>query len=146
MAMAVFIRPLRVRAGRGFGIPSSTAAMLSLHSAALFGMDGNTIRQHTLGEIILFGLPHSENLLPPIHPASVVRFDRSWRRRVAEEVLLYLVRLLEDLELDAVAAGLNPGQVTLHFYIYIYIYSNLAASCASLCMVKREQRHANKML
>eukprot|EP00752_Nemacystus_decipiens_P005910 g5342.t1 len=32
-------------------------------------------------------------------------------RRVAEEVLLYLVRLLEDLELDAVTAGLNPGHL-----------------------------------
>lgn len=33
------------------------------------------------------------------------------RRRVAEEVLLYLVRLLEDLELDAGSAGLKPGQL-----------------------------------
>ncbi|CAN0397778.1 unnamed protein product, partial [Ectocarpus sp. 8 AP-2014] len=32
-------------------------------------------------------------------------------RRVAEEVLLYLVRLLEDLELDAGTAGLKPGQL-----------------------------------
>lgn len=32
-------------------------------------------------------------------------------RRVAEEVFLYLIRLLEDLELDAVGAGLKPGQV-----------------------------------
>lgn len=32
-------------------------------------------------------------------------------RRVAEEVFLYLIRLLEDLELDAVGAGLRPGQV-----------------------------------
>lgn len=30
---------------------------------------------------------------------------------MAEEVLLYLVRLLEELEFDAVYAGLNPGQV-----------------------------------
>lgn len=32
-------------------------------------------------------------------------------RRIAEEVFLYLIRLLEDLELDAVGAGLKPGQV-----------------------------------
>lgn len=32
-------------------------------------------------------------------------------RRVAEEVMLYLVRLLEDLELDAVSAGLQPGHL-----------------------------------
>ncbi|CAM9795603.1 unnamed protein product [Ascophyllum nodosum] len=32
-------------------------------------------------------------------------------RRVAEEVLLYLIRLLEDLELDAASSGLKPGQL-----------------------------------
>lgn len=31
---------------------------------------------------------------------------------MAEEVLLYLVRLLEDLELDAWSAGLKPGQLS----------------------------------
>lgn len=35
----------------------------------------------------------------------------SVNRRVSEEVLLYLVRLLEDLELDASTAGLKPGQL-----------------------------------
>lgn len=33
-------------------------------------------------------------------------------RRVAEELLLYLARLLEDLELDAITTGLNPGHVS----------------------------------
>lgn len=30
---------------------------------------------------------------------------------MAQEVLLYLIRLLEELELDAAYAGLAPGQV-----------------------------------
>ena len=40
------------------------------------------------------------------------------QRRVAEEVLLYLVRLLEDLELDAVNAGLSPGRVSCSLFAH----------------------------
>lgn len=66
------IHPSRVRARRGFSIPPLIATMLSLHSTALFVVDGNTVQQHTLGRIVMFGLPHVTLLYLPSSPLPLV--------------------------------------------------------------------------
>lgn len=45
------------------------------------------------------------------HGAMLARLGENCRF-VGEEVLLYLLRLLEELEFDGVHSGLKPGQVS----------------------------------